>query len=1218
MACGGSCTSVPDTSTPGTSHSTRSSGSGSSEDCSEDCSSTQVPSAAHWPLSEPIVYVPRAQNPREGSFSSATKPVQPLDDPGNGDAVGTEEGGGSDEKLAAYQEEHRGTVETCKYSVQCSYLQMNTHSSRSHTIVQFTISRTTGKPSSPAPHISCGGESIGAASGRAPTATSQRREKHQPRGEGKNADRSEAGSETLIDREIFDGSSTSVSGGGESCVYPIVTTRAKLSLVDLAGSEKGRVGGERGTERAESRSQAGGMQTQGEARLLQDSLVGGKTVVIATIRPSVDAQAESISTLNFAARCMRVVAKQRVNEVVTDSLLLERARRQISALRRRLVEAEAAAAIASSPAPPHHLLPSEKAETPPPCAKTRPALPSPLPAETETGAPAPPKTSGGPFSGSDDNGPSGVRNETARSGGGRRPALPARGADCLAAASITKAAVTGERRVAEASVATQALIERFSSREEELLREVLQKCAYEWCRRLPHVAREPRREKAGANRRLEGDTASKQGESLSRAVDNRAVLPASGVVAAAESVAQDGLKETHGIDKPAGEEAADVERAAPRKAQPEANKVGGEKYGQSKEPTPFAVESRVRLPQKEGAEMIGVCERSPSKSFGAKDKTGYGGDNDRHAQGSDGISSNAESGSGKPRVIRAAVDAAPTQRSFRGTTRNPRSPRGIPAQLGKAETHGKDTAEQGTTAGGPHLEIRSLFASEGLEVAPTPSLSLPLSPDPARDTGFVNADKIDGKGCQRHGLAPCSLCGVARDSSLLRLSDDGSSAPPVAERVKGDGPCDRHLLLNCILCKMLSPAPFRDGLPPASFGRTTEQRHVVGRSSSLPALCGAAAGGGGGRTNGGGRSGGGADITDVQVPVRATKLALGGVGSPSTYRCDRHDLVGCVLCGSIMKSPPGPPGRSPADSRHADDALAFSPAPPRLVLPSPTLHGGGSLHVGGASPIGAFMDQPLRNRKGASAALGSGSAISAIDTVSRVGEGGNNGVSKNGDLELGRSILLRAPHLAGAARKMSNDVAVSSDAEEVGAEQCVANAANGADCCVIDRRPSSSQPTPSRGGFRRKNGRSENAENQTLAVGRGTVRVRGSPDRMSHAGHDYGKSSTDVARARGVPRRRGLDAAGHVVRHRRQHRSRDGAPRRRTPSKPSMADVVGGDPSRSRGNRSLHGNNNKEISRVVPSRAQANTVISANRAREKLADDDLAAKAMTAALAVLQ
>lgn len=51
-------------------------------------------------------------------------------------------------------------------------------------------------------------------------------------------------------------------------------------------------------------------------------------------------QAESISTLQFAARCTRVIVKQCVNEVTNDALLLKRARSQISYLRKRLRQLE--------------------------------------------------------------------------------------------------------------------------------------------------------------------------------------------------------------------------------------------------------------------------------------------------------------------------------------------------------------------------------------------------------------------------------------------------------------------------------------------------------------------------------------------------------------------------------------------------------------------------------------------------------------------------------------------------------------------------------------------------------------------------------------------------------------------------------------------------------------------------------------------------------------
>lgn len=119
-ARGSGFASAPNTSSPGTSESTRSRGSSSSE----DSLSTHVPSAAHWPLAEPTIYVPRAQIPRDGSFSSARQQVQPYDDSKNHDAGGMEESCASNEKLKAGRREHGETIATCKYAVQCSYMQV--------------------------------------------------------------------------------------------------------------------------------------------------------------------------------------------------------------------------------------------------------------------------------------------------------------------------------------------------------------------------------------------------------------------------------------------------------------------------------------------------------------------------------------------------------------------------------------------------------------------------------------------------------------------------------------------------------------------------------------------------------------------------------------------------------------------------------------------------------------------------------------------------------------------------------------------------------------------------------------------------------------------------------------------------------------------------------------------------------------------------------------
>lgn len=72
-------------------------------------------------------------------------------------------------------------------------------------------------------------------------------------------------------------------------------------------------------------------------RLLRDSLGGNtRTTVIATISPLESAIDETLSTLYFAERARMVVSKVRVNEEVSDTILLQRARNEISRLRKEL------------------------------------------------------------------------------------------------------------------------------------------------------------------------------------------------------------------------------------------------------------------------------------------------------------------------------------------------------------------------------------------------------------------------------------------------------------------------------------------------------------------------------------------------------------------------------------------------------------------------------------------------------------------------------------------------------------------------------------------------------------------------------------------------------------------------------------------------------------------------------------------------------------------
>lgn len=114
-ACRSRCASAQDMRTPGTSHSTSSSGSTSSQ----DSAATQIPSAAHWPLGEQIVYVPRPKAQGGGPYSPMKQRVQPCDD-----TVNAEEGGGSIEKPRACEKKHGETISARRHCVQCSYVQV--------------------------------------------------------------------------------------------------------------------------------------------------------------------------------------------------------------------------------------------------------------------------------------------------------------------------------------------------------------------------------------------------------------------------------------------------------------------------------------------------------------------------------------------------------------------------------------------------------------------------------------------------------------------------------------------------------------------------------------------------------------------------------------------------------------------------------------------------------------------------------------------------------------------------------------------------------------------------------------------------------------------------------------------------------------------------------------------------------------------------------------
>ncbi|TBU48538.1 kinesin-domain-containing protein [Dichomitus squalens] len=136
-----------------------------------------------------------------------------------------------------------------------------------------------------------------------------------------------------------------------------------LSLIDLAGSEKATSDKDRTREgkyintslltlgtvistlaenAARGKSDHVPFRNSKLTRMLQPSLAGNARIsVICTINPDVSAVPESTSTLLFAQRIKKVQLHAQKKEVVDTDALLERYRKEIEELRKRLAEKEA-------------------------------------------------------------------------------------------------------------------------------------------------------------------------------------------------------------------------------------------------------------------------------------------------------------------------------------------------------------------------------------------------------------------------------------------------------------------------------------------------------------------------------------------------------------------------------------------------------------------------------------------------------------------------------------------------------------------------------------------------------------------------------------------------------------------------------------------------------------------------------------------------------------
>ncbi|CDO76078.1 hypothetical protein BN946_scf184649.g4 [Trametes cinnabarina] len=122
-----------------------------------------------------------------------------------------------------------------------------------------------------------------------------------------------------------------------------------LSLIDLAGSEKATSDKERTREgKYINTSDHVPFRNSKLTRMLQPSLSGNARIsVICTINPETSAIAESTSTLLFAQRIKKVQLHAQKKEVVDTDALLERYRKEIEELKKRLSEKEADAPVRS-------------------------------------------------------------------------------------------------------------------------------------------------------------------------------------------------------------------------------------------------------------------------------------------------------------------------------------------------------------------------------------------------------------------------------------------------------------------------------------------------------------------------------------------------------------------------------------------------------------------------------------------------------------------------------------------------------------------------------------------------------------------------------------------------------------------------------------------------------------------------------------------------------
>lgn len=516
-----------------------------------------------------------------------------------------------------------------------------------------------------------------------------------------------------------------------------------------------------------------------------------------------------------------------------------------------------------------------------------------------------------------------------------------------------------------------------------------------------------------------------------------------------------------------------------------------------------------------------------------------------------------------------------------------------------------------------------------------PAASKPLATAAASFSNTIMPD-VDSSNTTRRGPHPLSAAQsvVSPSSNIVAGAGNGSDSnynnnstwkPPQPNLVpahvavgkwapaggsSSGGPCDRHLLSDCILCKMLSPTVSYGQKSPKALGGGESptlgggregfaHQGVPGRSNSLPVLRYSTS-----KDWDGGGGGDGAVTNTNRISGVGDGNGIRRARASGNHPCERHELVACFLCGSG--------GRDSTTTREQDSFQligdARSPSS-RLSVPSPH---GGEIETGITTPSCAAAEQPLRSS--GDTAFGFG----VVDAAPLFSVAKNDEICsrRKGGLELsGHSIRFRAPLSGSDDASVGDDTVLTTKKSAVESTVSVCAGRAYDDSFDVGHGLFHSCRQLSRSANRQGRKSKKPPENDVI-VGGSTVKSRESLARTNPA---------EVGAAEIVTRRIS-NATANVVIHRDRRKGSRGTPRQRARRPTPIGERAANNKDDSlRSFRSLSlrgGNTNRALgSQSRGSGPTSNTVASEIRAREtenRTGDGLLAARAMAAALVVLQ